>query len=90
MRIKVTKKHIVKGTVENALSCPIALALKEIFDEDVFVQIVEVDPKFARCAFALADAANNSIPLPDKCMQFMLDFDREKPVKPFTFELPLS
>jgi hypothetical protein len=85
MKIEVTQKDIDKGIPRDAAKCPIAKALQR--------QCPKRGRKWlVNCAEAEAMNKKDPVdsidyPLPKKCMRFIDDFDKERTVKPFTFEL---
>lgn len=80
MKITVTQEHIEDGKAEDELACPIALALRQQTNEDLAV--------FSFDAFR--SGVSKSIPLPKIASDFINAFDYDKPVEPFTFDLPIE
>ncbi len=76
MIIKVSDKHIKDGMKGKANYCPIALALREVVNTDnvsVDGSEIVIDKEF--------------LPTPGVAESFIGQFDGNKPVKPFSFEL---
>ena len=81
MKIEVTQKDIDKGVQGEYTLCPIALAVKRITNfKRVYVNGKSID------VLQTAKAAK-SYELPKKAQTFVKRFDRQEPVKPFSFEL---
>lgn len=78
MTIRVEQKHIDEWKKFDCLLCPIALAVTE----QLKCRIVEV----LRHNIYID---SQRIPMPTDAFNFAHDFDYEKPVHPFTFELPI-
>lgn len=77
--VKVTRKHIVRGKQDNAVFCPVALALKEAFPN---LRCVLVDTK-------TVSFRNGWAQLPRRVINFIKRFDNTKSVKPFSFSISL-
>ena len=76
MKVTVTQEDIDKGRPQVGHGCPIAIAVKRSNKSNtVWIG------RFT--AFIGADC----YPLPGTAMQFVKDFDNNKPVEPFTFEM---
>lgn len=74
-KVSVTQEHIRKGSRHDCSSCPIALALKDMFPgRHVFVDII-----------SMRVGRHNSYGHCDLTHEFMKDFDNGKPVEPFDF-----
>lgn len=88
IKVTVTKEHIKKGRqawkkgARRFESCPIHCAVRKIFDERFYIYIDTI--RFDD------DLLSHGIPLPEDAKQFINDFDNDRPVKPFTFYLPMS
>lgn len=87
MKIKVTKKHIKDAKrlchVEeygNESCCPVALALREKFDEPLVVS-------GCNARFVTGSLEAVILLLPQKVEEFVHAFDWDRAVKPFTFEI---
>lgn len=80
MVVQVTEDHIDQGDYGICDSCPIALALKEMGYADVWV-----DDRW----ISLDGRDGKRYPIPRAVDLFIDDFDREREVKPFEFELIL-
>ena len=78
MKIKVEQKHIDAGERWSPLNCPVALAIKEVYPEVVLVLSDSVETK------------EHSFPMPEDVRAFVEDFDSDKPVSAFEFELSLN
>lgn len=82
MIIKVKQSHIRKGKTSSPWHCPVALAIREQTNLDIGV---------IPDAVKLYSYPNElPIPLPDSARDFIRAFDTSKPVKPFSFDLPLT
>lgn len=85
MKIKVTRKLINKsikklgGKYCNDEYCPIALAIKEKTHKKVSVE--------NSYAYIGKRWENKEYKLPNQAKKFIRDFDKDKKVKPFSFEL---
>ena len=77
--ITVTLEDIAKGERGSACSCPIALAIKRATN-----QRCHVSPTLFCFERDLYDK-----PLPRVAGQFVIAFDGNKPVEPFSFELDI-
>lgn len=78
MRIYVTKKDIADGQPKNPLFCPIACAANRRFGKWVRVDSSEIR------------IVERSYKLPPAAKKFVKDFDSLKPVRPFSFTLPVK
>lgn len=94
MLIEVTQEHIDKGERSNALSCPVALAVREALDakkeNEVAVSFRWITHlKEYRGWRTLFQKTQDwiSYPSPKKVQEFITDFDNGEPVAPFSFEL---
>lgn len=80
MKIRVTKKDIELGEPGSGTTCPIARAVRRVYQgRDVFAGFTYVKVK----------SISGVTILPEKVMDFISDFDSMRPVEPFTFDLPL-
>lgn len=80
MKIKVTQEHIAKGKPQRSEWCPIALAAKDVFPQEIVV----VSPYDLQ---VIAEQRDRYWHLPAQVRQFIKDFDGGRPVEPFDFEL---
>lgn len=82
MKIEVTQKDIDNGVQGECQSCPIALAFKRTSNSKrVYVNTKSID---------VCHRGNQGVKtyeLPKKAQTFVKRFDRQEPVKPFSFEL---
>lgn len=76
MRVSVTRQDIVNGTRSVPWACSIALAVKRAAKRDD----VCVTRSFIRVGAEYHD-------IPRKAVEFVNNFDYERPVKPFKFDL---
>ena len=85
MKIKVTEDHIRNGTRRNPISCPIACAVKEQHP-------IAVEQGWRICSSEIERLSHDiaSIDLPQEAKEFIDDFDNERPVQPFEFEICLG
>ena len=81
MKIEVTQKDIDKGVQGECQLCPIALAFKRNSN----IKRVYVNTKSIEVLHRETGA--KSYELPKKAQTFVKRFDRQEPVKPFSFEL---
>lgn len=75
--INVTKNDIAKGHRHEAFHCPIALASKRV------KAFKDNEPAVSRLGIAINGGA---VELPEVAKQFIRDFDKKLPVKPFRFK----
>ena len=75
--IKVSADHIARGTKCDECNCPVALAIKEIVADGVYVQV---------CGDEI-DLGGDLIQSARQVEQFVFDFDKGLPVEPFEFAL---
>lgn len=80
MKITVKQKHIDKGEKTKAMSCPIALAIKDYY---WFPRRVVV----GHCCCFIGKNMDKTYPLPKEVTNFIQDFDMGLEVKPFSFEI---
>ena len=85
-QINVTQKHIDNGICSDAYNCPIALAILEQIDDVYEVEvngpnITFLSKSLGYCKVSL-DCDTSKI-----VEQFQVQFDKNKNVKPFAFEL---
>jgi hypothetical protein len=80
MRISIDQKCIDEGIAGSAFSCPVALALDKagVRHHGVTVNLVYLD------------SSSGPIELPARVSKFVQDFDSDKNVKPFRFNLPIT
>lgn len=83
MIITVTQKHIDEGLIADCSRCPVALAIREVFPY--------VDEILIRSTDVWLGKGENLIvkELPIGVRFFIRNFDNDKDVKPFSFELTL-
>lgn len=82
LTVNVTRKHIDEGVIGQHALCPVALALMEQHppkDGDWFVLGPYVDRNDG--------AGHKRLALPTAARAFTYNFDRLRPVAPFTFEI---
>lgn len=75
--VEVTQEHIEKGVRGECGSCPLSLAFSELFNQRVFV---------GRVSFSFPDV-KKPLPhfrLPKIAEEFIDNFDKGKPVQPFS------
>ena len=81
MIINVNEHHISTGTKNNCYKCPIALAIRDMMENDEFVECGK--------SFIFIDKVHYD--LLKEVSDFIRNFDREVPkeelIKPFSFEL---
>ena len=82
MRIEVTAQDIVEGERFGCYSCPIALALKRIGKRNWAVKS-EILRRWTESGRAV------DVPLPRDAKAFIDDFDHDRPVEPFSFDIEL-
>jgi len=83
IKIRVSAKDIKNGERDNCSNCPVALAVRRVFDAD---ETIEVDGE----EILIMSSPYCDISLPPIVRKFVSDFDAGMKVKPFTFYLPLS
>jgi len=82
IKIEVSAKDIKNGARANCRECPIALALKRVFNDKIGV---------GSGAFWFCEGRDYmAVPLPLIVAEFVFSFDHKKKVEPFSFWLPLS
>lgn len=81
LRIDVTAEHIRLGEAGDGEECPIALALCE-----------ETGKRWLVCAVhaELAERPYAACRLPRRVQRFVQQFDADKPVRPFAFDLEIG
>lgn len=82
MKIEVTQKDIDNGVQGECQLCPIALAIKSTSN----FKRVYVNGKFIE-VWHRGNQGIKTYELPKKAQTFVKRFDRQEPVKPFSFEL---
>ena len=87
--IKVTQEHINKGKRKDYSSCPIALAVKDVFPNDV-IEVGQFDLTFENCDYESGNGKYLGYELPNIACNFVEDFDAGRNVKPFDFELEIT
>lgn len=83
MEIEVTQEHIDRGQPHCGESCPVALAISDIVNEDAWVDLDEVG------FFSVEEDDFIDIPTPSVVKEFITAFDAGRPVTPFRFELEI-
>ena len=82
MKIEVTQKDIDEGVQGECTLCPIALAFKRSSNfKRVYVNGKTIDVWYR------GDQGIKTYKLPKKAQTFVKRFDRQEPVKPFSFKL---
>ena len=82
MKIEVTQKDIDEGVQGECTLCPIALAFKRSSNfKRVYVNGKTIDVWYR------GDQGIKTYELPKKAQTFVKRFDRQEPVKPFSFKL---
>lgn len=81
MKVSVSQEDIAGGMPGSVFSCPVALAIKRAVPEADEV-IVAVSKAYAHVGDCLV-----SYRLPLDVQGFIISFDMEHPVQPFTFEM---
>lgn len=81
-KIEVTQECIDKGEARNGLSCPVAIALIN----QGFIHVT-VSPFWVIGKHKITDLKHFQVHTPLVVLKFMNEFDTNKPVKPFTFEI---
>lgn len=85
MRITVTAEHIRCGVPCDGCNCPISLAIRE--QCSIPAGGVDISP-LAAWVQAEDMAPWKRRPLPLEAAEFVRDFDANRPVQPFAFDLP--
>lgn len=80
--IRVTKEHIALGVRHSCKRCPIALAM---IAGGVFMPEAGVD--FLKFFLKPTNLTSKKAPASRKVRQFIFDFDKQRPVRPFRFFL---
>jgi len=75
VKVNVTQDHIDNGIDHICILCPIALAIKDLFPNNIVTVSNAVQIDF--CKYAL----------PLKALRFINQFDRGESVKPFSFKI---
>jgi len=86
MKIQVTQEHIDRGKRGSCGSCPIALAGKAAFPD----YQIEVGLTSMQFHDKLTFEHLFGIYLPEKASKFIDDFDAERRVTPFEFDLDMN
>jgi len=81
--ITVTQQHIDEGITQDCQECPVALAIATQFPPGTRVTVAHLS-----AVIRLKEKDAYSLRLPESAIQFIRDFDYERPVSPFTFYLP--
>jgi hypothetical protein len=84
-KISVTQEDIDRGVRSHAGWCPIARAIKRtLFGKPGAPLIPDADVKVGHYAVDIQDGRAY---LPQEAVEFIQDFDVDRPVKPFEFDL---
>lgn len=78
MTIEVKAKHIQNGRKFECDRCPVALAVKEASGDMA-----------ARATLDFLEFNKRTYTIPEKVREWIMDFDGEEKVQPFTFEIDL-
>ena len=78
MVVRVLKRHIDKGAVDNCNRCPIALAIRERSGKSVSVRAYDVS------------VGDDEYVLPETASNFIFAFDSGKAVRPFKFTINVA
>lgn len=78
MKIKVTEEHIKNGIKFNPWFCPIGLAL----------QVAQPNPQLSVGCDVIHDGEIDIL-MPENARKFRSDFDADRPVSPFEFDIDL-
>lgn len=93
IKIQVTQEDINKGISGNCTECPIALAVLRALPH---FQMVRVGHDMIHCWVFAEDkekgrwhynAGNRTYDIPREAQDFIRDYDRDRPVEPFEFEI---
>jgi len=89
MLINVTQDHIDRGVASSPETCAVSLAIREsyetchvvgTFESKIMVLIVDKQ----------GDVFSLKMSTPDAVREFLVAFDTKKPVRPFSFKMPLD
>lgn len=78
--VNVTQEHIDKGRAGNCILCPVAMALVNAGCDNVAVT-------YSRAHFNYQGPHPKRMWLSTQTIQFISDFDVNRPVSPFSFDL---
>lgn len=81
MKVVVTQDHIDRGLPARAQLCPIALALNEQHGNGHYVMVSAID--YSPNGWQTVAWYH----MPPEASQFVRDFDHDRPVQPFEFEV---
>ena len=81
MRIEVTQENIEDGERAMVACCPVALAMADAGLLGAFAYPIKLEWSSPK------DMKRYVAALPPEVERFMIDFDNERPVKPFEFDL---
>ena len=84
IKVDLEQKHIDHGTACNSGSCPAALAITEALPG---VHAVKVESWTIYLYRTSGHTFGMAVDTPDSVTNFIKDFDRGRPVKPFSFNL---
>ena len=87
MTIHVTQEHIDKGALSNSCKCPVALALQEVLQKQVFVCQTVAATYRIEASDLSSIGQYDDYGLPQSVADFVRRFDAGQDVEPFTFEL---
>lgn len=81
----VKREHINKGIKISPSLCPLALCFRENYPHHSYIKV------FGEYAYIGKDVMNSGgrIELPKECTDFADDFDNNRIVKPFEFEVEI-
>lgn len=85
--INVTQEHINNGKTQDYYSCPISLAIKEKLKKDDVHPIIKTGHTSIKI-FTIGSFYYHVVyTIPDIATYFIQQFDKEKPVHPFSFKI---
>ena len=93
--INVTQDHIDNGQRESAFRCPLALAIKESLNIKYIPNEINGKAHYpvgvTHQYFRIYDTLSNfqEYELPEKVYDFVIKFDRNEEVQPFSFEMEI-
>lgn len=80
MKVTVTQDHIDNGVKHSTITCPIALATKDLLDSVVSVGATEIH------TWDSVTDDMDTYSMPAEAKRFIVEFDDGHPVLPFEFE----
>ena len=89
MTIEVAQRHIDEGYRRNCWKCPISLAILDRVRAGVRVAVSSFRVDFMNDSFEDQLEPPGSLVLPNEVRWFVMDYDHNLPVKPFSFELDI-